>query len=88
MIKIKQQPITRTIKVIYLSHFLQEDSAKNAPYPSCTGTAIWLACRRVPGQLPDAASGNAYYHNRRAVMGHYTKTIYKSFDRLDINIMI
>jgi hypothetical protein len=42
--------------------------AKTTPYPPCTGTVIWLACRRVPGQLPDAASGNAYYHNRRAVM--------------------
>jgi len=41
--------------------------AKTAPYPPCTGTVIWLACRRVPGLLPDAASGNAYYHNRRAV---------------------
>lgn len=71
MIKIKQQPITRTIKVIYLSHFLQEDSAKNAPYPSCTGTAIWLACRRVPGQLPDAASGNANALYCRAVRQHY-----------------
>ena len=34
--------------------------AKSTPYPPCTGTAIWLAYRRVPGQLPDAASGNAY----------------------------
>jgi len=42
--------------------------AKTTPYPPCTGTVIWLACRRVPGLLPDAASGNAYYHNRRAVM--------------------
>jgi hypothetical protein len=41
--------------------------AKTAPYPPCTGTVIWLAYRRVPGLLPDAASGNAYYHNRRAV---------------------
>jgi len=41
--------------------------AKTTPYPPCTGTVIWLACRRVPGLLPDAASGNAYYHNRRAV---------------------
>ena len=44
--------------------------AKIAPYPPCTGTAIWLACRRVPGLLPDSASGNAYYHNRRAVSGN------------------
>ena len=35
-------------------------TAKSAPYPPCTGTVIWLACRRVPGLLPDAASGNAY----------------------------
>jgi hypothetical protein len=41
--------------------------AKIAPYPPCTGTVIWLACRRVPGQLPDAASGNAYYPYQRAV---------------------
>jgi len=44
--------------------------AKIAPYPPCTGTVIWLACRRVPGLLPDAASGNVYYHNRRAVRFH------------------
>jgi len=42
--------------------------AKTTPYPPCTGTVIWLAYRRVPGQLPVASSGNAYYHNRRAVM--------------------
>jgi len=41
--------------------------AKTAPYPPCTGTVIWLACWRVPGLLPDAASGNAYYPYQRAV---------------------
>jgi len=42
--------------------------AKTAPYPPCTGTVIWLACRRVPGLLPDAASGNITSPYCRAVM--------------------
>ena len=37
---------------------------------------MWLAYRRVPGQLPDAASGNAYYHNRRAVIVNTMPRIY------------
>ena len=41
--------------------------AKITPYPPCTGTVIWLACRRVPGQLPDAASGNTTSPYCRAV---------------------
>jgi len=41
-------------------NFLCTRMAKSTPYPPCTGTVIWLACRRVPGLLPDAASGNDY----------------------------
>ena len=45
-------------------------TAKTTPYPPCTGTVIWLACRRVPGQLPDAASGNTTSPYCRAVRFH------------------
>ena len=44
--------------------------AKITPYPPCTGTVIWLACRREPGQLPDAASGNTTSPYCRAVSGN------------------
>ena len=40
---------------------------KHAPYLPCTVTVIWLACRRVPGLLPDAASGNITSPYCRAV---------------------
>ncbi len=44
--------------------------AKTTPYLPCTGTVIWLAYRRVPGLLPDAASGNTTSPYCRAVRFH------------------
>ena len=47
--------------------------AKTTPYPPCTVTLSRPRWRGVPGSVPGAASGNAYYHNRRAV-SHNKKT--------------
>ena len=48
--------------------------AKTTPYLPCTVTSYRPAYRRVPGSVPGAASGNAYYHNRRAVVRNARKT--------------
>jgi len=62
--------------------------AKTAPYPPCTGTVIWLAYRRVPGQLPDAASGHAYLLYCRAVIGNRETDLYEVYNFLNFNILV
>jgi hypothetical protein len=49
---------------------------KHVPYPPCTVTAFWPRWRGVPGPCPDAASGNAYSLNRRAVSGNIRPGFY------------
>jgi len=49
-------------------------TAKSAPYPPCTVTALWPRRGGVPGLCPDASSGNTTSPYCRAVMPNYLST--------------